>query len=356
MTKTYNRQKNILIIFILSTLLIFISGVSYYIYNTQHQSMVHEERNIIKTETDLLGDFLVDLLIRHDYAESKNFLQAWASKNSSISLLKVDLKNNKNLFSYNDSVPSDIIFEKEFHQQGITFTIQIGHTLKKADKMPTGLKRMLLGFTILLTIIIGAGLWLILSKWILRPMNAEIEHQTKKLKDYSLKLEKLNRLYEELSVTDQLTGIFNRRKIDETLRYELERAKRYDTPLSLMMLDIDHFKQVNDTHGHSVGDTTLKEFTGILSKNIRTTDLLGRWGGEEFIIVLPDTTLEHACVLAERIRTDVESHTFPTIKTKTCSLGVTSFQPQDSAESIIERVDTALYEAKNNGRNQVRHK
>lgn len=353
MTSTYNKQKNLLITIILSTLLVFTSGVSYYIYKTQHYYIAHEEQNIVEAEVELIGEFLVDMLIRHDYAEAKNFLRAWTLKNEALAVLNVKINHKYHLFEYTKGTSSDIVFKKTFNVEGVDFTIDLGHTLKKADVMLNNLKYMLAAFSVVLTAVIGAGLWLILSKWVLKPMNEEIVRQTKELTLYSNKLEKLNRMYAKLSVTDQLTGIFNRRKIDETLQYELERAKRYSTPLSLIMLDIDHFKQVNDTYGHGTGDTVLKEFTNILSDNRRNTDVLGRWGGEEFMLILPETTLENARTLAERIRRRAESHDFPTVGKKTCSLGVVEFKPEDDAVSLVNRVDAALYSAKNSGRNKV---
>ena len=120
-----------------------------------------------------------------------------------------------------------------------------------------------------------------------------------------------------------------------------------------MIIDVDYFKKVNDTYGHQVGDTTLIEVANILKTNIRESDTVGRWGGEEFVIICPHTNLEGIKIVANIIRGKIEKHQFPVVGNKTASFGITIYQDNDNLETIISRADEALYNAKNNGRNRV---
>lgn len=156
-----------------------------------------------------------------------------------------------------------------------------------------------------------------------------------------------------MAVTDFLTNTYNRRKFDEAAFHERLRAKQEKIPFSLIMLDIDHFKQVNDCFGHDVGDQILKELTQLLRSLIRQADLLIRWGGEEFLILLPATHLEEAGPFAERIRKEVENARFSRVNSINISLGVTQLHDDDDNETLIKRVDDALYQAKQQGRNRV---
>jgi len=167
------------------------------------------------------------------------------------------------------------------------------------------------------------------------------------------KIKEMEEKLKLLSVTDPLTQIYNRMKFNETLTEEIKRVKRYKTPLSMIMLDIDHFKEINDTHGHDVGDKILVSLVNQVKNFIRETDIFSRWGGEEFMILLPLTTLEHAAILAERIRLEVMRHKFAVIGSLTCSFGVSEFLADDSVETFTKRVDNALYESKRNGKNRM---
>ena len=157
----------------------------------------------------------------------------------------------------------------------------------------------------------------------------------------------------KLATTDTLTGIFNRRKMHELLGMEINKAKRYKSPLSLIMFDIDHFKMVNDTYGHSVGDSVLRTLVKIVKRNLRNTDYFCRWGGEEFLILSPETDLEMATTSAERLGMVTEKHSFEGVNRITISLGVTQFDEKDNVDSFLMRVNDALYIAKNRGRNRV---
>lgn len=170
------------------------------------------------------------------------------------------------------------------------------------------------------------------------------------------KTEKFNQAISEIrrqAITDRLTNLYNRMKIEEVLTEEIEKAKRYQTIFSVILLDLDHFKEVNDDFGHIVGDRLLVEFANILSRRVRKADICGRWGGEEFIIVCPNTNLEKSYILAEDLRKIIENYKFDTVGHKTASFGVASYKANDSIESIINRADSALYAAKQSGRNKV---
>lgn len=158
---------------------------------------------------------------------------------------------------------------------------------------------------------------------------------------------------EELSLTDQLTQISNRLFLDNSFKLELQRTKRYNTRFSVIILDIDKFKTVNDKHGHDVGDKVLIEMASLFKESIRSTDILGRWGGEEFLIICPVTKLNQAIKLAQKIRSEIENYYFDTVGTLTCSFGVSEHKPTDKNNEVIKRADNALYKAKKANRNSV---
>ena len=158
---------------------------------------------------------------------------------------------------------------------------------------------------------------------------------------------------EILSITDKLTGLNNRGKIDEILKEEMNNMKINKTNLSIVLLDIDHFKLVNDTYGHHIGDVVLKGIAKILKSNIRKKDSVGRWGGEEFMIILKDTSLENATHIAERIRKTINNYDFEQVGKISASFGVIEVNEIEDEIKALNRVDKALYEAKNTGRNKV---
>ena len=170
---------------------------------------------------------------------------------------------------------------------------------------------------------------------------------------WNRKLSALNKELERLSLTDKLTGLFNRSKIDAAIEREIARSERFGQPFSLIMLDIDHFKSVNDTYGHQVGDKVLIAVSSVLSDNTRETDILGRWGGEEFIVICPHTDDAGILNLAEGLRLKFEAYDFPVVEHKTASFGVTTYRNGDQPTEIVRRADEALYAAKNSGRNRV---
>lgn len=162
-----------------------------------------------------------------------------------------------------------------------------------------------------------------------------------------------NHELEHLSVTDQLTGIYNRLKLHHRLSDELERCKRYNTRFSLLMIDVDHFKSINDHYGHDSGDQVLKAIADTLVSNSRINDVAGRWGGEEFLMIMPETDIQGAKTLAEELRKAISELTFTDNFNVTVSIGVTQATDADTIKTIFNRADKALYAAKNAGRNRI---
>ncbi|MDA0781002.1 MAG: PleD family two-component system response regulator [Rickettsiales bacterium] len=162
----------------------------------------------------------------------------------------------------------------------------------------------------------------------------------------------------EMAVRDGLTGLYNRRYFDTHVERMLESSKENGKPLSLMILDMDHFKHVNDTYGHQSGDEILKQLSDRIMKSVRPSDLVARYGGEEFVVVMPSTNLKNSSIVGERIRKVIEAYPFsipvePGEIKKTISVGLAVSTPDDKVEQVVERADKALYHVKNTGRNKV---
>ena len=158
---------------------------------------------------------------------------------------------------------------------------------------------------------------------------------------------------ERLSLVDSLTQIGNRRHFSTVLDRELKICRRSNRPVSLILMDIDHFKEINDSFGHPEGDRVLQELAALLVSNLRTSDFPARWGGEEFAVILPDTSLPEALQTAEKLRVLIQSHPFPVPCPLTSSFGVIECGVNESEEGAVSRVDAKLYEAKERGRNRV---
>lgn len=158
---------------------------------------------------------------------------------------------------------------------------------------------------------------------------------------------------ERLATTDTLTGVWNRRHFEQAVAAEIQRVGRYDEPLSLILFDIDHFKAINDTHGHLVGDQVLIALSHRVRDHLRGVDLLARWGGEEFVVMLPHCDGAQAQRLAEKLRVLIAAQPFPMAGRVTSSFGVVEFRPPESADAWLNRADDALYQAKGAGRNRV---
>lgn len=160
-------------------------------------------------------------------------------------------------------------------------------------------------------------------------------------------------LFESLAKIDVLTGLYNRTAIEEFAQLFMDESQRYQMPFSIIMVDLDDFKQVNDQYGHPVGDKVLKKLSEIFQELIRSSDRIGRWGGEEFIILLPQTTYVQARELAERLRIGFATYKFENMGYKTASFGVAFFEIGDTLNKLIEKADKALYVSKNLGKNRV---
>jgi len=172
-------------------------------------------------------------------------------------------------------------------------------------------------------------------------------------KKLEIALKQTKDLFERQARIDYLTGVYNRLMFSELLEAEMQRASRYSSELSLIMFDLDHFKRINDTYSHNTGDHVLKEVAQLVSEHIRAHDIFSRWGGEEFMVLIPKNDKNLAVVLAEKLRCLCEDHDFGDGLHVTASFGVTQFRPDDNAESFTARSDEALYSAKRNGRNRV---
>lgn len=171
----------------------------------------------------------------------------------------------------------------------------------------------------------------------------------------TLELEQANKDLVHLSEIDKLTQIYNRLKLDNIIDAEINRINKLQTHFALVLLDIDNFKEVNDKYGHLIGDDILIQLAIILKKEVEKVGYVGRWGGEEFLIILPSMNLKQACLLAEKIRNAIQLNVFPKINHITCSLGVAIYMEGNNRDNVILRADKALYQAKNKGRNRVEY-
>jgi len=190
-----------------------------------------------------------------------------------------------------------------------------------------------------------------------RKMRDKALQEVEKRKAVELELLAVNKQLSLLAGTDPLTGLYNRRYIEEKLNHEIDRVKRHIGKFSVILTDIDHFKRFNDTYGHDCGDYVLKEISSLMKKNLRVLDTLSRWGGEEFLIVLPETTKEQAKTVAEKLRNTIfeKELNYENQQMKvTMTFGISENNVSDGEiESIIKRADNALYEGKELGRNCV---
>jgi diguanylate cyclase (GGDEF)-like protein len=225
------------------------------------------------------------------------------------------------------------------------------------------------------TLLLAGGLGYVLGLFIVRPLDrltkaatkvsggnlevhlpaarGEIGYLTEVFKNMVVHLRDSRQELERLSVTDALTGLSNRRRLTEVLRNEVLRSQRLKHTFALLMTDVDHFKQYNDTHGHPAGDELLKQLATILRRETRDVDLVARYGGEEFLVLLPETKARGVADLADRIRRRMETLPGPAGQV-TLSIGVAEFPLHgDTGEKLIDVADAALYEAKRGGRNRV---
>jgi diguanylate cyclase (GGDEF)-like protein/PAS domain S-box-containing protein len=180
-----------------------------------------------------------------------------------------------------------------------------------------------------------------------------IEKKSLELEQRNLVLEKKILEIQHVSNTDPLTNISNRRKFEQELIKEMSRAKRYTHSLSVTLFDIDFFKHINDSHGHSTGDKILQQISTLVSDNIRNIDLFARWGGDEFVIIFPNLSLTNTLAATEKLRDLINRHQVSPELFVTCSFGVTQYCAGDTIEDLFHRIDSSLYRAKKLGRNRV---
>ncbi|MBF0265644.1 MAG: diguanylate cyclase [Gammaproteobacteria bacterium] len=184
----------------------------------------------------------------------------------------------------------------------------------------------------------------------------ELEIRINKARDKIIELkliEQQNKNLEKIASLDPLTEIRNRRSFREIIATEIKRSKRYQHPLCLIYFDIDHFKKINDSYGHRVGDEILIDVVKVVLHQLRDIDYLGRWGGDEFLILLSETSLMYADHVAQRICSEVEQYPFNKVDEVSISLGVVEYKTNESIDALINRADTSLYRAKSNGKNKV---
>lgn len=162
------------------------------------------------------------------------------------------------------------------------------------------------------------------------------------------------KIAEEMAITDRLTQVYNRLHLDKTLQEEYKRFERYQHPCTVILFDIDKFKDVNDTYGHLVGDQVLIDLALVVKKVLRQTDVFGRWGGEEFLVICPDTQALQGKQIAEKLRQCIQKHPFAKVSNITCSFGVSEFHNGEKIEEMVKRADDMLYTAKESGRNCVK--
>ncbi|HHF7373680.1 TPA: GGDEF domain-containing protein [Legionella bozemanae] len=194
----------------------------------------------------------------------------------------------------------------------------------------------------------------------LNSLNALLEEtvrkRTRELEETNKALEIEKQALRYLSYTDQLTGLYNRHKLQELFEFEKNQVLRYKTDLSIILMDLDSFKSVNDEYGHQAGDMVLKEIALILQSSLRSSDVVARWGGEEFLIITPKTALNEAVKVADSLRQKIKSSPFSYVGKMTASFGVAVFKKEDNLEQLIQRADHALYLAKESGKDRVKYR
>jgi len=282
---------------------------------------------------------------------------------------------------------TDTLFKHEFpiDYQGVAFDhkVPLGQVTLYSNNQLV-FDRVKYGFILILinSIIKTIALWFIVYYFIKRYLGEPLEEFTTKiheqdvlspkaidlnvhwtdrnelliLKDsYNKMIERLNK-HKLISMTDKLTGLFNRVKLDEALNDEFNRGNLSKKSFGIIILDIDYFKKINDTYGHQVGDQVLIQFAKILKENIRKVDILGRWGGEEFMIICSETDFQGTLKLAESLCQIISKNDFSIIGNLSASCGVSIYDGDENVDKVIERADNALYHAKANGRNRVEGK
>ena len=202
--------------------------------------------------------------------------------------------------------------------------------------------RLLVLASYMLVVLLVFSLLIVINSRLFRDINA-----------YLAERERLVLEFKRMASTDSLTGIYNRMKLEPIMTAAVLRSRRYGRMLSVLLVDIDHFKLVNDNYGHNIGDAVLRDVAAVLKENLREADSLGRWGGEEFLVVAPETSTEGARAIAEKLRDAVANHSFIRDIKVTISVGVASLLNDEWEDDMVRRADEAMYMAKNSGRNRI---
>lgn len=283
-------------------------------------------------------------LFIQSFLDSNNSIAVIADKRSIISINKVGLKffgytSLKNFKSSHSSI-SDLFVEEDGCVDKYTYGKNWIETVEKSKRKSIKIKLFSVEDQMYYYFHLRVSKMSYGNQYILSFNNiTDIEQEKMQIK--------------KLAELDPLTQIYNRVKLNTIFPEILYKANRYGQHFSVVLLDIDHFKRINDEYGHNVGDKVLIELARLVTLELRQSDMFARWGGEEFIIVSEMSTKKETVALASRLRAQVENYSFDEVKHITCSFGVTEFKDGDTQIRLFERVDTALYEAKENGRNQV---
>ncbi len=235
--------------------------------------------------------------------------------------------------------------------RGVYFD-DLDETLAREKKVVSQIVHKELRWLVLfLFLFVGATIFL--AFYFTKGITAILEKYKATQKKQYEELEQMNIILEKQATTDALTDLHNKKFFNTQLDKELARSQRYGTPLSLILFDIDKFKQINDTSGHLSGDEVVTDLARLVRGHIRQSDLLARWGGDEFVILTSGNSKDEAVILAEKLRNRIESHPFPVNCQVTCSFGVAEYSPGENSNDFISRADKLLYSAKSTGRNKV---
>ena len=235
--------------------------------------------------------------------------------------------------------------------RGIYFD-DLDENLAREKKVVSQVVNKELGWLVLfLSLFVGGTIFL--AVYFTKGITAILEKYKATQKEQYEELERMNMILEKQVTTDALTDLHNKKFFNTQLDKELARSQRYGTPLSLIIFDIDKFKQINDTFGHLSGDGVVTDLAHLVRGHVRQSDLLARWGGDEFVILTSGNSKDEAVILAEKLRNRIESHSFPVNCQVTCSFGVAEYSPGEKSNDFISRADKLLYSAKSTGRNKV---
>ncbi len=303
-------------------------------------------RNIFQLFHDSLSIDFSSLIFIDSYAKKLNLALNYGSSK----------QGGKNIILPNKKIHEAILKTKSYRSKTIVSLSEIINQKKEAISLPM----QLLGFPLVISNQTIVGSLSFFRKGDTRFSREEIDFYQRIIQEVSNILDKIYLFYQtkEDTFRDHLTGVYNRRYFNQRLLMEIKRAERYKRDISILMIDIDNFKQVNDQFGHVTGDDVLKKLVDILRENLRDSDILVRYGGEEFVALLPETNSENAYIASEKLRAAVELILTAPIENKTngksitISIGVSSYPASaDSSDSLIRLADERLYLAKNKGKN-----